>query len=101
MKCPRQELNLIYELRGLACESGTLQGQMFQVPRQGVEPRLMASKTIVRPSHSQGRLFSVDKPRLPTAGYRQDVLKTGSLLSTNFQQFLKIRKQSKNRDRHR
>lgn len=28
VKCPRQELNLIYELRGLACESGTLQGQI-------------------------------------------------------------------------
>ena len=27
-KCPRQESNLVYELRGLACESGTLQGHV-------------------------------------------------------------------------
>ena len=31
-KCPRQESNLVYEHRKLACESGTLQGQ-FQVDR--------------------------------------------------------------------
>ncbi len=27
-KCPSQESNLVYELRGLACESGTLQGHV-------------------------------------------------------------------------
>ncbi len=49
-ECPRQESNLIYELRKLACESSTLQGQMTagtalvtfssSVARaRGVEPR--------------------------------------------------------------
>ena len=41
-KCPRQESNLVFDLRRVACESGTPRGQC-QVPRRGVEPRLQTS----------------------------------------------------------
>ena len=36
-ECPCQELNLIFELRGLACESGTLQGHVVFV--ESTSPR--------------------------------------------------------------
>ena len=53
--CPRQELNLVYDLRKVACGSGTLRGHFIldRILRPGVEPGLAASKTAVRPPHSQ------------------------------------------------
>ena len=58
-ECPCQESNLVYELRGLACDPAHSKDVLSSVPRQGVEPRLAASKTAVRPSHSQGMLSSI------------------------------------------
>lgn len=63
IQCPSQELNLILELRTLACypahsqdvSCGGCRFWLVLVPRQGVEPRLVVSKTTVLPSHSQGR----------------------------------------------
>ena len=47
-KRPRQESNLIYDLRTVACcPAHSKDGKIEQVPRQGVEPRLTVSKTVV------------------------------------------------------
>ncbi len=53
-KCPRQELNLVLDLRRVACDPAHSKDNVVSVPRQGVEPRLAVPKTAVRPSHSQG-----------------------------------------------
>jgi hypothetical protein len=82
-KCPCQELNLVLDLRRVACESATPQGQaghrlqttdyryevgitlptcglspvicrLFQVPRRGVEPRPAASNAAVLIRHTRG-----------------------------------------------
>ena len=64
VKCPRQESNLVYELRGLACESGTLQEHVvsfFQstppgsrTPSCGPEDHC-ASITLARRKHGNQR----------------------------------------------
>jgi hypothetical protein len=62
-QCPRQELNLVYDLRRVACESPTLRGQTDQenntIPCPGIEPGPTASKTVVRPPHSQGKTAAI------------------------------------------
>ena len=59
-KCPRQELNLVHDLRRVVCESVTPRGQdLNDVPRPGIGPGLAASKTAVRPTHSQGVAISL------------------------------------------
>ena len=65
-KCPRQESNLVFDLRRVACESGTLRGQYCQsVPRRGIEPRLAVSKTAVLSGTLAGRFSqSVSRPGL-------------------------------------
>ena len=70
-KCPRQESNLVLDLRRVACESGTLQGHVVSkhLARESKE-RLAVPKTAVLPSHSQGILFRVARPGIepgPTA----------------------------------
>ena len=44
-QCPYQESNLVLDLRRVACESNTLQGQFHSVPRRGIEPRPTDSKS--------------------------------------------------------
>jgi hypothetical protein len=62
-KCPRQELNLVHDLRRVVCESVTLRGlDTDRIPRPGIEPGLAASKTAVRPSHSRGTVGRVPSP---------------------------------------
>jgi len=95
-KCPRQESNLVYDLRKVACvpahskdkcssfvafrsakvakdsrlslRESSVCSRCFSAtfaerkatmlaPRQGVEPRLVVSKTTVHPAHSQGHGF--------------------------------------------
>ena len=61
IKCPRQESNLVFDLRRVACESGTLRGQfLVSVPRRGIEPRLAVSKTAVLIRHTR-RAVSLDQ----------------------------------------
>ncbi len=48
-QCPRQELNLIYDLRRVACESVTLQGRATQIDARaghGVRARLVVRATV-------------------------------------------------------
>jgi hypothetical protein len=57
--CPRQESNLVPDLRRVACASVTPRGHLSKqdlcrVPHPGIEPGLAASKTAVRPPHSRG-----------------------------------------------
>ena len=52
-QCPRQELNLVLDLRRVVCESGTPQGRFTSVPRRGVEPRLAVSNTAVLVRHTR------------------------------------------------
>jgi hypothetical protein len=60
IKCPRQELNLAFDLRRVACESATLRGPIYitvihSAPRRGIEPRLAVFEDCrARPAHSQG-----------------------------------------------
>jgi hypothetical protein len=62
-KCPRQELNLVHDLRRVVCESVTLRGPaVHRIPRPGIEPGLAASKTAVRPSHSRGAVGTAPSP---------------------------------------
>ena len=51
-QCRCQGSNLIFELRGLACESGTLQRHSCSAPRRGIEPRLADSKSAVLVHHT-------------------------------------------------
>ncbi len=61
--CPRQELNLVLDLRRVVCESGTPRGRRdFSIPRPGIEPGLAASKTAVRPTHSRGSALPMPLP---------------------------------------
>ena len=85
IKCPRQELNLAFDLRRVACESTTLRGQATehgprawperravvanntvsrQAPRQGIEPCLAVSRTAVLVRHTRRAFFnqSVARP---------------------------------------
>lgn len=70
-KRPRQESNLVYELRGLACESGTLQGHVVsQYLARESNPVLRFRRPPCRPSHSQGIADRVARPGVepgPTA----------------------------------
>src|SRR5262249_32878736 len=52
MDRPRQESNLVYDLRRVAC----LRHTPRTVPHRGIGPRLAASKAAVLPAHSQGEL---------------------------------------------
>ncbi len=65
-ECPRQELNLVHDLRRVVCGSVTLRGRDQDngrsIPRPGIEPGLAASKTAVRPTHSQGAANPVPSP---------------------------------------
>ena len=56
VKCPRQESNLVFDLRRVACESGTPRGQCFYA---STSPRSRTSSCRfevcrAHPSHSQG-----------------------------------------------
>ena len=79
-KCSRQESNLVFDLRKVACESGTLREHVTKhttavglhpryrsatslTPRRGIEPRPTASKTVMHPPHPQGNLFSTTAAR--------------------------------------
>ncbi len=53
-QCPCQELNLVYDLRRVAC--CPVHFKDSTVPIQGLEPCLAVSKTAVRPPHSLGKL---------------------------------------------
>ena len=66
IKCPRQELNLAFDLRRVACESGTLRGQisLSPAPRRGIEPRLAVSRTAVLIRHTR-KAFSSEPVSRP------------------------------------
>jgi hypothetical protein len=67
-RCPRQESNLVSDLRGVVCESGTLRGRVqdkYTIPRPGIGPGLAASKTAVRPTHSRGFSTPLDRRARP------------------------------------
>jgi hypothetical protein len=94
-KCPRQELNLVFDLRRVACDpphSEDVVSLLFgcrigQIPRQGVEPRLAVPKTAVRPSHSPGNNNStVSRPGVepeprPSEGRMRSITPSGRLRS--------------------
>ena len=61
-QCPCQESNLIFELRGLACESGTLQGQIDQHPAEESKKRPADSKSAMPTITLAGRHQSVSIP---------------------------------------
>ena len=47
-QCPRQESNLVFDLRQVACKSPTLRGRVLaSAPRRGMEPRLAVPETAV------------------------------------------------------
>ncbi len=55
-KHPRQESDLVLDLRGVACESGTPRGhctRSISVPRRAIEPRLADSKSAVPIRHTR------------------------------------------------
>lgn len=52
-QCPRQESNLVYDLRKVACDPAH-SGDFPPAPRRGVEPRPTVSKTVMPPTHPQG-----------------------------------------------
>jgi hypothetical protein len=88
--CPRQELNLVPDLRKVVCASVTLRGQSSEqnrrrAPHPGIEPGLAASKAAVRPPHSQGRsrvpLPGVEPGRRPSEGRVPSVTLQGRLRS--------------------
>jgi hypothetical protein len=65
--CPRQESNLVFDLRGVVCASVTPRGQRSdqahrEAPHPGIEPGLAASKAAVRPPHPRGN------SRVPSPG---------------------------------
>ena len=50
VKRPRQELNLVFDLRGVACDPAHSEDSLyagFLAPRRGIEPRLAESKSAV------------------------------------------------------
>ncbi len=62
-ECPRQELNLVLDLRGVVCESVTLRGRdQSPVPRPEIGSGPAASKTAVRPTHSRGAIRAEGVP---------------------------------------
>jgi hypothetical protein len=56
-KCPCQELNLIYDLRRVACSLSHSRDMSISVPRRGVEPRPTASKAAMHPPNPRGNFF--------------------------------------------
>jgi hypothetical protein len=78
-QCPCQKSNLVYDLRRVACFHYTSRkngvplstrerrpmtnhsSSRVKIPRRGIEPRPTASKTVMRPPHSQG-IKSVSRP---------------------------------------
>ena len=82
---PRQELNLVLDLRRVVCESGTPRGQLsFLAPRRGVEPRLADSKSAVLIHHT--RKAQVARPGIepgPTAS--EAGMRSGTLTGQIFQ----------------
>ena|GEM_PF-6330510 len=66
-ECPRQESNLVYDLRRVACIHHT--PRTCSLPRRGIEPRPTASKTVTHPPHSQGIYF----PECPDPDSNQDL----------------------------
>ena len=86
-ECPCQESNLVYDLRKVACESGTLQGRIVvQQPAEESDPVLQNRSLPCDPAHSQA-VLSVARPGVepgPTAS-EADMLSgtpTGHLVST-------------------
>ena len=47
LQCPRQESNLVYDLRTVACFPAHSEDMLLLASRQGVEPRLAESKSAV------------------------------------------------------
>ena len=65
--CPRQESNLVFDLRKVVCASVTPRGLRSKrdrspAPHPGIEPGLAASKAAVRPPHPRGN------SRVPSPG---------------------------------
>jgi hypothetical protein len=65
--CPRQESNLVSDLRKVVCASVTPRGlrskrDRSRAPHPGIEPGLAASKAAVRPPHPRGN------SRVPSPG---------------------------------
>ena len=87
-ECPCQESNLVYELRGLACDPAHSKDVLSSVPRQGVEPRLAGSKpAVLSITLARHLLISAARPGVepgPTAS-EADMLSgtpTGHVVST-------------------
>ena len=63
IQCPRQESSLVFDLRGVACKSPTLQGRSYHsAPRRGIEPRLAVPKTAVLSGTPAGLYGQVSRP---------------------------------------
>ena len=56
IQCPRQELNLVFDLRTVACKSATLRGHVsFSAPPRNRTPSLQIRSLPCDPAHSQGK----------------------------------------------
>ena len=54
-QCPRQESNLVFDLRMVACKSPTLRGHSFQRPTEESNPVLQIRSLPCDPVHLQGK----------------------------------------------
>ena len=53
--CPRQESNLVFDLRGVACASGTLRGQSRRLELHQHRPVYGTGASLLRPRRQQAR----------------------------------------------
>src|SRR5262249_20426838 len=98
-RCPRQESNLVYDLRRVACgfrhtprtlaSALSIISQGGRVPCPGVEPGPTASKAAVRPAHPQGIMPSpgVEPGPRPSEGRVQNPSHPKGLFSESLRQF--------------
>ena len=59
-QCPRQELNLVFDLRTVACSSGTLRGHFLQCPTGESNPVWQFRGLPCDPVHLQGKCLDQD-----------------------------------------
>src|SRR5579862_1744684 len=73
-QCPRQDSNLVFDLRRVACDPPHSEDscdvvplRTAPVPRRGFEPRPAASNAAVHPPHSQGAAQKTQNAKHPPA----------------------------------
>ena len=84
-KCPRQESNLVFDLRRVACESGTPRGQRlsFSTSPRSRTPSCRFEVCRAHPSHSQGE---VARPGIePGLAASEAGVRSGTLTGQMFQ----------------